>query len=46
LPDSGNEPAAQAPPEAAQPSVEQVNAEIQQKIESMSLEPVGHGTGC
>ena len=28
------------------PSVEQVNAEIQQKIESMSLESVGHGTGC
>jgi thymidylate synthase (FAD) len=44
------EPAAAAqpqPPAQAQvPSVEQVNAEIQQKIESMSLESVGHGTGC
>ncbi len=29
-----------------QPSVEQVQAEIQQKIENMSLAPVGFGTGC
>jgi thymidylate synthase (FAD) len=49
LPDSGNETVA-APQTQTQvapvPSVEQVNSEIQQKIESMSLEPVGFGTGC
>ncbi len=38
-------PVAPAVP-ATVPSVEQVQAEIQQKIENMSLAPVGFGTGC